>query len=220
MQLITSMIPLSSLCILPLMAIRLWWVILPTLLLLAIAIQLWVLFETRRMKSKIEQILDLTVMGGGQDEVLADAEASVRRDDNGQDSDTPVPDSPSGSNNAEDLWQHGKRISKLDRELLARIDAEIEANIQDSEYSIETLRMKLGISRSGLYKKLIYLTGRSPLEYLRIKRLQMGRAMLENGETSVSQIAWSVGFSPKQFSKYFKDEYGCLPSEFIHYISD
>ena len=202
------------------MAIRLWWVILPILLLFAIAIQLWVLFETRRMKSKIEQILDLTVMGGGQDEVLADAESAVSGDDNRLDSDTPVPDSPSGSNNAEDLWQHGKKISKLDRELLARIDAEIEANIQDSEYSIETLRMKLGISRSGLYKKLIYLTGRSPLEYLRIKRLQMGRAMLENGETSVSQIAWSVGFSPKQFSKYFKDEYGCLPSEFIHYISD
>ena len=220
MQLITSMIPLSSLCILPLMAIRLWWVILPILLLLVIAIQLWVLFETRRMKSKIEQILDLTVMGGGQDEVLADAESAVSGDDNRLDSDTPVPDSPSGSNNAEDLWQHGKKISKLDRELLARIDAEIEANIQNSEYSIETLRMKLGISRSGLYKKLIYLTGRSPLEYLRIKRLQMGRAMLENGETSVSQIAWSVGFSPKQFSKYFKDEYGCLPSEFIHYISD
>ena len=214
------MIPQYSLCILPMVAIRHWWVILPILLLFAIAIQLWVLFETRRMKTKIEQILDLTVMGGGQDEVLADAESVVGRDDNGLDSDTPVPDSPSGSNNAEDLWQHGKKISKLDRELLARIDAEIEANIQDSEYSIETLRMKLGISRSGLYKKLIYLTGRSPLEYLRIKRLQMGRAMLENGETSVSQIAWSVGFSPKQFSKYFKDEYGCLPSEFIHYISD
>ena len=201
------------------MAIHLWWVILPILLLLAIAIQLWVLFETRRMKGKIEQILDLTTMTGGQDEISDDAE-KVTKENEGQDSVPSSPDSPSGTNNAEDIWQHGKKISKLDRELLARIDAEIEANIQDSEYSIDTLRTKLGISRSGLYKKLIYLTGRSPLEYLRIKRLQMGRAMLENGETSVSQIAWSVGFSPKQFSKYFKDEYGCLPSEFIHYISD
>lgn len=42
--------------------------------------------------------------------------------------------------------------------------------------------------------------------------------MLEAGETSVSQIAWSVGFSPKQFSKYFKDEYGCLPSEYLKHI--
>lgn len=214
------MIPQSSLCILPLMAIQLWWVILPFLLLLAIAIQLWVLFETRRMKSKIEQILDLTVMGGGQDGVSDDVETVMKENEGQYSVVPPSPDSPSGTNNTEDIWQHGKRISRLDRELLARIDAEIEANIQDSEYSIETLRAKLGISRSGLYKKLIYLTGRSPLEYLRIKRLQMGRTMLENGETSVSQIAWSVGFSPKQFSKYFKDEYGCLPSEFIHYISD
>lgn len=219
MQLTTYMIPQVPLHILPLMAIRHWWIILPILLLLAIAIQIWVLFETRRMKSKIEQILDLTAMTGGQDEISDDVE-TVMKDNKGQDSLPSSPDSPSGTNNAEDIWQHSKKISKLDRELLARIDAEIEANIQDSEYSIETLRTKLGISRSGLYKKLIYLTGRSPLEYLRIKRLQMGRTMLENGETSVSQIAWSVGFSPKQFSKYFKDEYGCLPSEFIHYISD
>ena len=219
MQLTTYMIPQVPLHILPLMAIRHWWIILPILLLLAIAIQIWVLFETRRMKSKIEQILDLTAMTGGQDEISDDVE-TVMKENEGRDSLPSSPDSPSGTNNAEDIWQHSKKISKLDRELLARIDAEIEANIQDSEYSIETLRTKLGISRSGLYKKLIYLTGRSPLEYLRIKRLQMGRAMLENGETSVSQIAWSVGFSPKQFSKYFKDEYGCLPSEFIHYISD
>ena len=219
-QLTTYMIPQYSLCILPMVAIRHWWVILPILLLLAIAIQIWILLETRRMKDKIEQILDQTAMTGGLDEALADAESAASRDDEGPDLDVPIPDTPTGAKNSEDIWQHGKKISKLDRELLARIDAEIEANIQDSEYSIETLRMKLGISRSGLYKKLIYLTGRSPLEYLRIKRLQMGRAMLENGETSVSQIAWSVGFSPKQFSKYFKDEYGCLPSEFIHYISD
>ena len=219
MQLTTYMIPQVPLHILPLMAIRHWWIILPILLLLAIAIQIWVLFETRRMKSKIEQILDLTAMTGGQDEISDDVE-TIMKENEGRDSLPSSPDSPSGTNNAEDIWQHSKKISKLDRELLARIDAEIEANIQDSEYTIEMLRAKLGVSRSGLYKKLIYLTGRAPLEYIRIKRLQMGRAMLENGETSVSQIAWSVGFSPKQFSKYFKDEYGCLPSEFIHFISD
>ena len=109
-------------------------------------------------------------------------------------------------------------MSRLDRELLARIDAEIEDNLVNSEYTIEELCSSLNISRSGLYKKLMALTGSSPLEYIRIKRIQKGRAMLESGETSVSQIAWSVGFSPKQFSKYFKDAYGCLPSEYIHHL--
>ena len=114
----------------------------------------------------------------------------------------------------------GHRISRADRELLDRITAEIEENLQESEYTIESLCTALGISRSGLYKKMMALTGKSPLEYIRLLRLEKGRDMLENGETSVSQIAWSVGFSPKQFSKHFKDEYGCLPSEYIHSLSN
>jgi len=118
-----------------------------------------------------------------------------------------------------DLDAFGNRISKLDRELLDRITAEIEENLQDSEYTIESLCSTLRISRSGLYKKLMTLTGKSPLEYMRNLRLEKGREMLENGETSVSQIAWNVGYSPKQFSKHFKDEYGCLPSEYIHHLS-
>ena len=197
-----------------------WWLVLPILLLTAVIIQIcWLLVETRRMKGKIEQILDLTTGENNLDNVSADMKQAAQ---NGEipDSDFQDTSNPPAANGTKEIWQPGKKISKMDRELLARIDAEIEANIQDSEYTIEMLRAKLGVSRSGLYKKLIYLTGRAPLEYIRIKRLQMGRAMLENGETSISQIAWSVGFSPKQFSKYFKDEYGCLPSEYIHYISD
>ena len=197
-----------------------WWLTLPVLLLIAVAIQVWLLFETRRMKSKIERLLDLTSTTDGQDNAPTGMEQSLDDGDGDPKTEPLASDTVSAMEGADDIWQSGKKISKMDRELLARIDAEIEANIQDSEYTIETLRAKLGISRSGLYKKLIFLTGRAPLEYIRIKRLQMGRAMLESGETSVSQIAWSVGFSPKQFSKYFKDEYGCLPSEYIHYLSN
>ena len=208
------MIPQYPLIILHELAIRPWLLVLQVLVLVAVVMLIWLLLETRRMKGKIERILAQTSTPGNQDESSVDKEQAVAQEEAMSTDEAPVPDNP------DDIWQPGRKISKMDRELLARIDAEIEANIQDSEYSIEALRAKLGISRSGLYKKLIYLTGRAPLEYLRIKRLQMGRAMLESGETSVSQIAWSVGFSPKQFSKYFKDEYGCLPSEYIHYLSD
>lgn len=64
----------------------------------------------------------------------------------------------------------------------------------------------------------MFITGKSPIEFIRTIKLKKGRDMLEAGETSVSQIAWSVGFSTKQFSKYFKDEYGCLPSEYLKHI--
>ena len=114
----------------------------------------------------------------------------------------------------------GRRMSRADKELLERIVTEIEKNLQDSEYTIESLCDTLSISRSGLYKKMVILTGKSPLEFIRLRRLEKGREMLENGETSVSQIAWNVGFSPKQFSKHFKDEFGSLPSEYIHSMID
>lgn len=194
------------------------------LLLLALGMLLWLLLETRKMKGKIEHLINLTFLPDDsirmEDNPVDDGTTETAPEEN-QESGSTATDSPQAGYDVRDSWPAGKKmISKMDRELLAKIDEEIENNLQDSEYSIEMLRTKLGISRSGLYKKLIYLTGRSPLEYIRIKRLQKGRDMLESGETSVSQIAWSVGFSPKQFSKYFKDEYGCLPSEYIHFLTD
>ncbi|WP_390899880.1 helix-turn-helix domain-containing protein [Segatella oris] len=31
---------------------------------------------------------------------------------------------------------------------------------------------------------------------------------------SVAEIAYKTGLSPKQFSKFFKEQYGCLPSQY------
>ena len=31
----------------------------------------------------------------------------------------------------------------------------------------------------------------------------------------MSEVAYKVGISPKQFGKFFKDEYGSLPSKYV-----
>lgn len=111
-------------------------------------------------------------------------------------------------------------VSRLDKELMEKVTQAVENNMANSDFSIDELTQELGISRSRLYKKLTSITGKSPIEFIRVLRLKKGKQLLEEGETSVSQIAWAVGFSPKQFSKYFKDEYGCLPSEYIHHLAD
>ena len=110
--------------------------------------------------------------------------------------------------------------SKEDRELLERIQKEVEEHIQENDYSVEELSSALNISRSVLYKRLVAITGKSPIEHIRSIRLRKGKEMIENGETSVSQIAWSVGYTPKQFSRNFKAEYGCLPSEYLHHLKE
>lgn len=105
-------------------------------------------------------------------------------------------------------------ISSLDEQLIEKAIRIVEENMDNSEFSVEELSSQIGMSRSGLYKKLVQITGKSPLEFMRILRLKRGRKFLESSQLSVSQIAYQVGLSPKQFAKFFKEEFGQLPSEY------
>ena len=106
-------------------------------------------------------------------------------------------------------------VSSLDEQLIQKAIEIVEKNMGDSEFSVEDFGMAIGMTRGHLYKKLMTITGKSPLEFIRILRIKRGRSLLEQGRTNISEVAYTVGFSPKQFSKYFKEEYGYLPSEFV-----
>lgn len=106
-------------------------------------------------------------------------------------------------------------VSSLDEQLIERAIKIVEENMNDSEFSVEDFGSAIGLTRSHLYKKLMAITGKSPIEFIRTMRIKRGRSLLEQGRTNISEVAYTVGFSPKQFSKYFKEAYGCLPSEFV-----
>lgn len=104
-------------------------------------------------------------------------------------------------------------VSTLDEELVKKAIRIVEENMDNSEFSVEDFSAQIGVSRSGLYKKLMSITGKSPLEFIRILRVKRGRQLLEQSQLSISQVAYQVGLSPKQFAKYFKELYGHLPSD-------
>ena len=106
-------------------------------------------------------------------------------------------------------------VSSLDEELIEKAIKAVEEQMNNSEFSVEEFGAAVGLSRGHLYKKLMAITGKSPIEFIRTIRIKRGKALLDQGRTNISEVAYTVGFSPKQFSKYFKDEYGCLPSEYI-----
>ena len=99
--------------------------------------------------------------------------------------------------------------------MIERATRIVEDNISDSDFSVEALSAALGMSRGHLYKRLTALTGVSPLEFIRMIRLKRGKQYLDQSGEGVAQIAWKIGLSPKQFAKYFKEEYGMLPSEYV-----
>src|SRR5690606_38479043 len=106
-------------------------------------------------------------------------------------------------------------ITSLDEKLIKNAINCVELKIADADFSVEDLSHELGMSRVHLYKKLQALTGKSPLEFIRIIRLQRAAQLLEKSQLTVSEVAYKVGFNnPKYFAKYFKAEFGVLPSAY------
>ena len=106
-------------------------------------------------------------------------------------------------------------VSSLDEELINHVMESIETNMQNLDYSVVQLSNDVNMTRGHLYKKLMAITGKSPLEFIRIVKLKRGKSLLDQGRTNISEVADLVGLSPKQFSYYFKLIYGETPSEYL-----
>ncbi len=109
-------------------------------------------------------------------------------------------------------------IQTEDEKFLGELVEYVKQNISNSNLSVETLSRDTQMSRVWLYKKLLMLTGISPLEFIRTIRLQKAVQLLGNTQMRISQIAREVGFeTPQYFSKLFKKEYSILPSVYARF---
>ena len=92
----------------------------------------------------------------------------------------------------------------------------IEKNITNPNFSVEELSCKLNLSRVSLYKKLLTLTGKTPVDCIRTIRLKRAVQLLQKSKLSIANVAYEVGFNnAAYFAKVFKEEFGMLPSEYI-----
>lgn len=105
--------------------------------------------------------------------------------------------------------------SQADQRFLDKVKTVVEAELGNEQFDVNALAEKMGFSRSAFYRKFNSLTDLSPASFIRTKRLRQAAKWLAEGEKSVSEIAYDVGFSDAgYFSRVFKDEYKCPPSEF------
>jgi AraC-like DNA-binding protein len=73
----------------------------------------------------------------------------------------------------------------------------------------------VGVSRSGLHRKVKSMLGTSPMEFLREARIRKAAQLLSQTSKTVSEVAYACGFSdPKYFSKCFKAAIGQTPTEY------
>ena len=107
------------------------------------------------------------------------------------------------------------KLSRLDEEFLNKIEAVVLDNLGNSDFSINDLTLKLGFSKSQLYRKLKALLGISANVYIRSIRLRKAAELLKQRELNVSEITYEVGFNDLQyFRTCFKKQYGVNPSEY------
>jgi signal transduction histidine kinase/DNA-binding response OmpR family regulator len=88
------------------------------------------------------------------------------------------------------------------------------AHLDDTEVSVSKMAQELGMGRNKLQKDMKELTGLTPVEFIRSIRLNEAKNKLLNKKLTVSEVAFSVGFSNlSYFTRSFKAEFGVLPSE-------
>ncbi len=104
-------------------------------------------------------------------------------------------------------------IVSLDDKLIQNAIKIVEENLSNPDFSVELLSRELGMSRAHLYKKMVAITGSSPVEFIRKIRLQRAAQFLEKSQLTVAEVAYKVGFNnTKYFTRYFKSEFNILPS--------
>lgn len=103
----------------------------------------------------------------------------------------------------------------LDEQFLNNAVEIIEKYLSETEFDINTFAEHLNMSKSSLYRKIKTMTGLSPIEFIRNIRLKHACQMLRDKSISISEVAYSVGFSdPKYFTSCFKNEFNITPSEY------
>ena len=105
--------------------------------------------------------------------------------------------------------------NNVDNRFLQMMTNLIEANLSDSNLSVDFLTEQMGISRSSFYNKIKSLTNSTPNELIQLMRLKKAAQLLTEHKYRINEICYMVGFNnPSYFSKCFYKQFGMKPGEF------
>jgi signal transduction histidine kinase/DNA-binding response OmpR family regulator len=106
-------------------------------------------------------------------------------------------------------------LNKIDRKFIGDFTSLVETNLGNENFTVEDICKHMGISRVQLYRKVKALLNINVNEYILNSRLQKAKYMLQHEEATISEIAYSTGFSsPAYFSTVFKSKFGVTPKGF------
>lgn len=97
----------------------------------------------------------------------------------------------------------------------AKVKELIQKHMENPDLSVEFLGSELNMSRTQLFRKLKAISGQNPSQLIRFIRLRHAAEFLANGTCNVSEAMYASGYdNPSYFSKIFRVEFGCTPSQY------
>ncbi|WP_372949062.1 two-component regulator propeller domain-containing protein [Mariniphaga sp.] len=102
-----------------------------------------------------------------------------------------------------------------DEELVQEVRNILEKNISDPEFNVNKLSQELNISTTQLYRRLKEITNYSPVEFIRIVKLQKAYGLLSKRSNTVKEVCYLTGFNNMSyFIKCFREQFGVTPAYF------
>ena len=107
-------------------------------------------------------------------------------------------------------------LTPLDEKFLDLLMDFTENTWRNTDLKVEDFSQPLGYSKSQLYRKMIFLFGKSPNAFIKEYRLNKALELLTRRTENISEIAYETGFnSPSYFSKCFQKRYDLVPSDYL-----
>jgi AraC-like DNA-binding protein len=114
-------------------------------------------------------------------------------------------------------YSSGKLLSTEEIKWMEDMEGLVSLHLSDSSYNTEKLAFDLHLSRSSLTRKVRYLYGINPGEY--ITRIRMDKALyyLQNRQyVSIAQVSSALGFRHAgSFTRCFHNHFGVPPSDIV-----
>ena len=116
------------------------------------------------------------------------------------------------------LTDHHKSIQPQSIDLIKKY---VDDHFTEHDFSINKMSQDLSYNYKYISHVFKKQTGIGIIEYLNTIRIQNACTIMEQGFTSISDIAYTCGYSDSQyFSKIFKGKMGMAPSQYIKTIKE
>lgn len=100
-------------------------------------------------------------------------------------------------------------------DFMERVDAYLEAHVDDKQLGVESLATHLEVSTSTLYRHMKSTMSLSPVEYIRLYRLKKAALLLRRDGMSIRQVSERLCFSSvAYFTNSFSSQFGVTPGEY------